>query len=131
MATTEVVKDDIIVADAIVPKDVVNKLIAAQYVNFSSLLMKDVTDAEQSLKWKAGHLKVNDQVGPPISDYNLWIEAMLNFEHILTSFVANPSLYGKLAAYRRHIHKLQIKFKWEKVYEYDKKFQKACHIHNR
>ena len=75
------------------------------------------------LSLSGGKLKVSKTHGRPITDYDAWIEAVMNYEHILTTHLADPQLASKFAAYRRYIHSLQVKILWDKVYEYDRKFR--------
>ena len=121
--TPEIFKADIIIADCIVAKEVANKAVNAQYVNLSLLLVKDDYEEEDHLSINKGSLKVSKRRGKPIDTYDRWIEAMLNYEQILTTFSTDSQLNGKLAAYRRYIHGLQVKFIWPKVSEYDQKFR--------
>ena len=119
--TVEVFKEDIIVADCIVPKETANKVINGQYVNLSLLLIKDEYEDDEHLSIFKGSLKIRKRHGKPIADYDRWLEAMFNYEYFLTNFVVDKQANVRLSAYRRYIHSLQVKYKWEKVYMYDQK----------
>ena len=120
----EVFKEEITIADSIVSKETANKIVNAQYVNLSKLLIKDDFHEQGSHVTVCNDdLKVGKCNGPPIENYDLWIEAMLNYEALLSACSSDNQISASLAVYRRTIHMFQTKFLWAKVYLYDQKFR--------
>ena len=120
----EIFDSDLTIAQYVISKAVCNKAVLANYVNLSMLLHKfeDTQATYQQVSVVSGSLKISSPA-PSVDSYNKWLEAMLNYEHLLLNHTADIQMYGKLLAYRRYIHILQRKFKWEAVYQYDKKFR--------
>ena len=58
-----------------------------------------------------------------ITSYDHWLEAMFNYDFLLSYYCSNKQAAANLSVYRRYIHTLQGKYKWEKVYQYDQKFR--------
>jgi hypothetical protein len=115
--------EDIVLGDCVVSKDVANKALNGQYVNLSTMLIQDEFEADELLSVASGKLKVSKRHGRPINSYSRWLSAIANYEQLLVTYPTDPQMYLKFAAYKRYIHSLQEKFKWDKVYQYDQKFR--------
>lgn len=122
---SNVFSEDVIIADYTIQKEVANKAVSGHYINFVYLLRTEI-DSESdvsSLIVTQNGIRLSKMYDQEIDSYNRWIEAMLNYESLLTSEVCDPQIHLKILSYRRYIHQLQLKFRWPYVYSYDKQFR--------
>jgi hypothetical protein len=117
---------DIVLGDAVVPKEIAATAIQGNYVNLANFLMQLNPIVEQdTITLRNGKLSISSKLSTKsITTYQLWLAAWSNFEELLMQYLP-PELnfYSKAAKYRRFIHTCQEKYSWQSVYTYDTKFR--------
>ena len=120
--------EDYLLVGNYIDDSVRRKIGNGEYVDFSKLLLKDRTSAEEDNRMemvnKGGMsywVPVSDREGTTISSYGKWEQAFRVLSNVYNEFF--PGKAGELIQYNHVIHTASQTFLWENVYKYDWEFR--------
>ena len=79
-------QEDVVMGNAVVPKDVANKALNGNYIDLSKMLIAHSPADHETFAVKDGRLSVTKRQGVPINSYNRWLRAWCNFEELLVAY---------------------------------------------
>ena len=113
-------QEDVVMGNAVVPKDVANKALNGNYIDLSKMLIAHSPADHETFAVKDGRLSVTKRQGVPINSYNRWLRAWCNLEELLVTYhPGGKNIYTACCEYRRFIQECQEAHTWQAVYSYD------------